>query len=193
MLTQLPAVKARLAIPEIDIQYDALLAVAIEAVSRRFDLECHRTLARTEDFTQEFAAKLVEICAACYPIENVSKFEVKTDEIEGWIDQTPIQYVVRRRCVFSLKRPVGSLLQQARVVYTGGYVLPGAAPGPGQAPLPVELERAAVEQVAYWFQNRDRLGLARLWEYHGTYRQFVDLDLLSSVRAVLFQHTRWEW
>jgi hypothetical protein len=50
-----------------------------------------------------------------------------------------------------------------------------------------------VEQVAFWFQNRDRAGLTRLWEYHGTYRQFADLDLLTSVRAVLFQHTRWDY
>jgi len=192
MLTQLPAVKERLAIPEIDVQYDGLLSVMIEAVSRRFDLETHRTLARTEDFTQEFAAELVEICLACYPLESLARFEVKTDESEGWVEQTPIQYLVRRRCVLSLARPVGSLRQQARVIYTGGYVLPGAAPGPGQSELPIEIERAAVEQVAHWFNNRDRLGLTRIWEYHGTYRQFADLDLLASVRAVLFQHTRWE-
>ena len=39
-------------------------------------------------------------------------------------------------------------VQVARVTYTGGYVLPGATPGAGQAALPADLEWAAVEQVA---------------------------------------------
>lgn len=33
----------------------------------------------------------------------------------------------------------------ARVTYTGGYVLPGAQVGAGQAALPADLESAAVE------------------------------------------------
>jgi hypothetical protein len=53
--------------------------------------------------------------------------------------------------------------------------------------LPADLEQAALDQLAFWFQNRDRQGLQRLWEYHGLYRQFADLDLLTSTRAVLVQ------
>ncbi len=192
MLTQLSTVKARLALLETDIQYDALLAGAIQAVSARFDFECNRTLARTENFQQEFEACACEIGAACYPVETVSLFELKSTEAESWVEQPLPRHIVRQRCVISLSAPVGSLRQQGRVTYTGGYVLPGAVPGPGQTILPPILEQAAVEQVAYWFQNRDRLGLSRIWEYHGTYRDIVDLDLLSSVRAVLFQFTRWE-
>lgn len=192
MLTQLAAVKARLGLLETDIMYDALLAGAIDAVSQRFDFECNRTLAQTEDYRQEFEASSVEICAACYPIETIAKFELKAAEAEGWVEQPLPRHLVRQRCVISLERPLGSLWQQARVTYTGGYVLPGATPAPGQEPLPPVLEHAAVEQVAYWFQNRDRVGLSRIWEYHGTYRDFIDLDLLTNVRAVLYQFTRWE-
>ena len=192
MLTQLSTVKARLGLLETDIQFDALLAAAIQAMSRRFDFECNRTLARTENFQQEYEACDAEICAACYPIETVTKFELKSFEAEGWVEQPPPRFLIRQRCVISLPNPLGSLRQQARVTYTGGYVLPGSQPGDGQTPLPPVLEQAAVEQVAYWFQNRERLGLRRLWEYHGTYRDFAELDLLSSVRAVLFGFTRWE-
>ena len=74
-------------------------------------------------------------------------------------------------------------LEETRAVREGDWKI---------APLPKDLEQAAVEQVAFWYQNRDRLGLLRIWEYHGTYRQFADLDLLQSVRAVLFQYTRFE-
>ena len=201
MLTQLSTIKARLALLDTDTQFDALLTNAIKAVSQRFDKECNRTFARTENFAQEFSADMTELCAVCYPIESVSKFELKTDEASGWIEQTNVKYLIRRQCVISLSSvfcPLSSLPALARMTYTGGYVLPGdPVPQPlPNAPLPVrlpaDLEQAAVEQVAFWFQNRDRLGLMRIWEYHGTYRQFADLDLLTSVKAVLFQYTRWE-
>ena len=107
------------------------------------------------------------------------------------MEETGIDYLIRGQCVISLAAPLGSYRAQARVIYTGGYVLPGTAAGAGQTPLPIGLEQAAVEQAAYWFQNRDRLGLQRIWDYHATYRQFADLDLLPGVRAVLARHTRW--
>jgi hypothetical protein len=128
----------------------------------------------------------------------VTKFELKTSESEGWVEQPNVRYLIRRNCVISLNlafslQPLA--LSQARVVYTGGYVLPSSAPLDPPVPvcqnLPDEIEQAAVEQVAYWFQNRDRLGLLRIWDYHATYRHFADLDLLSSVRAVLAKYARW--
>jgi hypothetical protein len=184
MLTQLSTVKARLALLDTDTQFDALLTNAIKAVSERFDKECNRTFARTENFAQEFSADATELCAVCYPIESVSKFEIKTDEASGWIEQTNVKYIIRRQCVISLS-PVlcptprifaglASLPALARLTYTGGYVLPGdpdpqpTPNGPPPVRLPADLEQAAVEQTAFWFQNRDRLGLMRIWEYHGT-------------------------
>jgi hypothetical protein len=56
MLTTLATVKARLAIDEFDLTYDTILTNAINAISFRFDKETNRTLARTVNITQEFAA-----------------------------------------------------------------------------------------------------------------------------------------
>jgi len=196
MITQLSTIKSRLGILDTDLQYDTLLTNAILAVGERFDHECNRRLARTVDFVQEFSPDLTELGVACYPIESVSKFELKANETDGWVEQTGVLFLLRRRCVISLAHPLGSSRQQARVTFTGGYVLPGQAPSPPApqaTPLPAALEQAAVEQVAYWFQNRDRLGLLRIWEYNGTYRHYADLDLLRSVRAVLFPYTRWDY
>ena len=78
----------------------------------------------------------------------------------------------------------------ARVTYTGGYVLPGTPPAPGQTPLPDDLEQAAVEQVAYWFQKKDKLGLKTYWPSGAIYLGFADQDLLSTVAAVLKRHRR---
>ena len=193
MLTQLATVKQRLALQNIDTQYDDLLTRVIGAVSGRFDLECNRTLARTIGATHEFPIRDTENPVPCYPIETVVRFETKATEALGWVEQPDIDYIIRGRCVVSLY----SLLpipapeaQLARLIYTGGYVLPGNTPEPGQAALPADLENAAIEQIAFWFQRRDNVGVIRIWPSGGNYMQLVDTDLLPAVRAVLRKHAR---
>src|SRR5258706_4613368 len=126
MLTQLPTVKSRLALIITD--YDDLLTNAIRAVSARFDKETNRTLARTTTATHEFDAADTEILPPCYPVESVTKFELKSNETDGWSEQTGVQYLIRRQCVISLSSPLSTINSQpstCRVTYTGGYVLPG--------------------------------------------------------------------
>ena len=196
MLIQLTTVKARLQILDTDNTYDALLTNAIKAISARFDKETARRLARTEDATFEFPPDLRELCPPCYPIETVAKLETKSTEADGWQEKTGIDYIIRSGCVISLSSAISYLPSStssalARVTYTGGYLLPGATPGPGQTPLPDDLEQAAVEQVAFWFQNREHLGLKTYWPAGVAYEQFAALDLLDSVKAVLSHHRRW--
>jgi len=59
------------------------------------------------------------------------------------------------------------------------------------ARLPADLEQAAVEQVAWWFQTRDSLGLKTTWPRDGAYRQFAQLPLVLPVQAVLSHYKRW--
>ncbi|HWW02583.1 MAG TPA: hypothetical protein VNZ64_22990 [Candidatus Acidoferrum sp.] len=89
------------------------------------------------------------------------------------------------------KSPNPPPLSTCCFTYTGGYVLPGTTPGAGQTPLPDDLERAAVEQVAYWFQNKANIGLRISWPSGGTYQQFAVQDLLPSVQAILDTNKRW--
>jgi hypothetical protein len=179
-----------------DTTFDDLLTRAIEAVSARFDRESSRTLARSVGATQEFAAPDTEIVAVRYPIETVTKFELKNSEADGWVEQTGINYLIRQGCIISLTFPL-SLLPQAvtpqiaRVTYTGGYVMPGTTPSAGQTALPADLESAAGEQVAAWFQQRDKLGLIRNWPRGGTYIVLAQLPLLPQVSAMLRPHQRW--
>ena len=194
MLIPLPTLKSRLGILDTDTTNDNLLTNAITAVSARFDRECGRTLARTVDASFEFSVADTELAVPCYPIETVTRFELKTSEAIGWLEQAKVDYLIRAGCVISLVSAMASLApgsRLARVIYTGGYVMPDAETNADQTPLPDDLQQAALEQTAYWFQNRDRLGLLRIWDYHSTYRHFADLDLLTSVRAVLEKHTRW--
>src|SRR5213594_3486311 len=126
MLTQLNTIKSRLALTVTD--YDDLLTSAIKAVSDRFDKECNRSFARTTAATHEFDANDTEILPPCYPVEAVTKFELKSNETDGWSEQTGVQYLLRRQCVISLSSPLSTINSQpstCRVTYTGGYVLPG--------------------------------------------------------------------
>ena len=52
-------------------------------------------------------------------------------------------------------------------------------------------KQAALEQVAFWFLNRDKLGLICNRPNLGTYQQFAQLDLLPSVKTVLKTYERW--
>jgi hypothetical protein len=193
MLTQLTTVKARLALDPFDTTYDALLTSAIVAISARFDRETHRALARAENVTCEFPADASQIVVPCYPIESVAKFELKLSESEGWIEVPDVEYLILQRCVICLNSPFRTphfALSLGRVTYTGGYLLPGGSPVPSAASLPAELEQAALEQTAFWFQTRDKVGVIRQWPAGGNYEQFADPDLLPSVRAVLAGYTR---
>src|SRR5438445_9981667 len=102
MLSTLPSVKARLSIPDLDVQYDDLLTTALTALSSAFDKYTNRTLARTANITYEFQASDTEITPPVYPIESVSKFELKTSESEGWLEQTNVTYLIRNGSVISL-------------------------------------------------------------------------------------------
>ncbi len=195
MLSTLSTLKARLSIPDIDLQSDVILTNTLEALSARFDQETNRTLARTINATFEFDPTDSEICAPCYPIESVSKFELKTTEAEGWVEQTNIDHLIRRACIISLPASLDARRSTltpsvARVTYTGGYVLPGNTPSAGQTPLPSDLEQACIEQAAAWFLRRDMLGLDTSWPKGGILQRFSKLDLLLPVRRVLDTYRR---
>ncbi|HVV01854.1 MAG TPA: hypothetical protein VHH88_10865 [Verrucomicrobiae bacterium] len=190
MLTQLSTVKARLAIDPLDVTNDAVITNAIKAISQVFEKECNRAFARQAGAAQEFDADDTEILLDTFPLETITRFEKKSSEAEGWIEQTNVDYLVRHACMISLESPLGSSRELGRVVYTGGYVLPGDTVGTGQTALPDDLEQAAVEQAAAWFQNRDKLGLVRYWPKGGIYLQFLPGDLLPTVRSTLDHYKR---
>ena len=86
--------------------------------------------------------------AAGYPIETVTKFELKTTEAEDWVEQTSVSYLLRQACIVSLTVPLSFVPQAvtpqlARPTYTGGYVMPGTTPSAGQTALPADLETLA--------------------------------------------------
>jgi hypothetical protein len=69
-----------------------LLTNAIKAISARFDKECNRSLERTVNATEEFSAHELELPLPRFPIEAVTKFELKEKETTGWVEQTSISF-----------------------------------------------------------------------------------------------------
>lgn len=68
-----------------------------------------------------------------------------------------------------------------------------SGPGPlqqGQTALPKDLEHAATEQVAAWFQSRDKLGLIRHWPSGGTYEVLSQQPLLPGASSILKRYAR---
>ena len=94
MLAQLSTLKSRLAITVSD--YDTILTNALTAISVRFDNECNRTFTRTASALHEFDSTDLEISVPCYPIESVTKFELKENETDGWTEQTDVEYLIRK-------------------------------------------------------------------------------------------------
>jgi len=189
MLAQLTTVKARLGIT--DTTDDTLLTNMIAHASGRFDVQCRRLFTRTVNKEDEFVGDDTELRLICYPIETVASFHLKYDETEGWVLESDVDYLIRRGSLISLHGKLASEAEQLKVTYTGGYVLPGTAPVGSEVALPSEIEQGCVEQVSYWYQNRNRLGLVTVSGEGGNVQQFAQLDLLQHVKAVLMQHERW--
>jgi len=189
LLTQLTTVKSRLGIS--DTTDDTLLTNLIKFASARFERECNRFLDRQASTTDEFTADTCELRVSRYPIESVSAFHLKTDETEGWVAETGVEYLIRRACIISLTFALGDCSQLVRITYTGGYVLPGTTPGSGQTALPDDLEQACVEQVSFWYQRRHQLGLITVPSDGRTFYQLGQIDLLPNVLPVLKKYERY--
>lgn len=190
MLTLLTTVNARLGLT--DTTDDDLISSFIAFFTARAEQDCNRRFARAEDDTWEFPADEIEIRPDRYPIELVIGLDLKTDEQTGWLPQPAARYLVRKGCIVVLNGgQLGNRDQLARLTYTGGYVLPGdtADTGAGQTALPDDLVSAATEQVAYWYQNRSRLGLSTVGGQGGTISQ-ANFDLLPLVKATLANYRR---
>lgn len=215
MLTQLPTLKARLGIPAFEISHDAFLADLIRFVTARFELECHRRFARRENATYDFRADALEVRVDRYPVENISGFQLRSAGGGDWenVPEVSAQISVADS-VIELSAPLGHARDRARVIYTGGYVLPGHTAGTGQTSLPDELEQAALEQTTYLFENRNRLGLVSVGGGSGAIEilrdlnllppgasqtsgtvwfKYAQVDLLPAVRLILRHYTRLLW
>ena len=193
MLTQLITLKTRLGLELFDNADDALLTNLLKLCSLRFAGDCHRIFDYAADVPYEFGAEQLMVVVDRPPIEVVSRFELKSSEREGWVAVEEVDYLLSpAKSIIELSEPLGLAGQLGRVIFTGGYVLPGSVPTENQVALPDDLEQVCVEQVAYWYQRRTQLGLMSVSTDGSVTQQFQTSDLLPQVTAVLKRYQRWE-
>lgn len=197
MLCELLTLKTRLGIQEADVVDDEILTNFILGVSGRFAKECNRQFAYAAAATYDFRADEMDLVVDRPPIVSVASFSLKTLEADGYVAQTGIDYVINlTRSIIELATCLGTSREIGRVTFAGGYVLPGGTVGAGQTALPDELEQACVEQCAYLYQNRQRLGLSNISGSGGSIAKDPQsvvnpATFLPDVQAVLKKYERW--
>lgn len=193
MITTLATLKARLGLEDADVKDDALLTQFLQYITGRFDNECNRVFGYTLNAVEEFEGDETEIRVRCFPIDEVQPitFLYRQRASDGWLTPNVSDYIVRRGCVISLVDRMADWKAQATVTYSGGYLLPdGSSPSQASVPLPADLQYAAVEQMAWMYQNRSRLGITSMTGEHGSFAQIPKLDLLPNVAQILSRYER---
>lgn len=198
MLTTISNVKARLKLPAADVADDALLSQFIANVSGRFENDCNRSFGYILNQVDEFQADETELRVSHYPIDEAQPitFSLLEKASLGW-QPVPMgtggaDFVLRAGCIISLIAMIAQWKSQIRVTYSGGYLLPDADPGqyPSAPALPADLVGAATEQVVFFYQNKDRLGITTQSGQGGSFH-LQSADLLPTVAAVLKRYERW--
>jgi hypothetical protein len=193
MLCQLSDLKTRLKIAEADVVDDSVLEAFIAGVSGRFASECNRVFDYSATATYDFRADEMNIVVDRYPIVSVTSMSLKATEALGFVAEATLpDYLVNGpRNIIELAAPLGTSREIARVTYAGGYVLPGGTVGTGQTALPDEIEQAAIEQCAFYYRNKETLGLAGVSGQGGSISKLATADLLPNVAAMLKGYERW--
>jgi len=193
MLCQLLTLKTRLKIPDSDVIDDTTLEGFIAGVTGRFEMECNRRFGYSASATFDFRGDEMNLVVDRYPIVSVTSFSLKATEVLGFVAQTAPDYLVNgTRSIIELASSLGTSREIGRVTFAGGYVLPGGTVGSGQTALPDQVVRACVEQCAYLFQNKDRLGLGSVSGGGSAISQAAgSIELVPDVRAMLTKYERW--
>jgi len=200
MLTTLTNIKLRLGIAPEDVRDDAILTGMLAMVSARFENQCNRKFGYVQNTTEEFQGDESELRVSRFPIDETQPitFQFMENAADSWQTATDADanYLLRGGCVISLVAAIASPRSRVRVTFSGGYVLPdGSSPalpvGSSAPTLPDDLEQAAIEQIVWLYQNKDRTGLVSIAAEGGRIQQFPGLDLLPSVAAILARYERW--
>lgn len=186
MLTTTTAVRERIGLAEAD--DDVLLRRMITNVSSLFDRHCNRLFARVESDSYEFPAMQRTVIAPRFPVEWVGIVQVRDNTRSAW---RTASVLCRSGAggVITLNVAPGTEEQTARVLYTGGYVLPGTTAEEGQTALPGDVEEAAIQQTVFLYQNRFATRVADVTGRSAA-KGDGDLTLLPSVIELLAPYRR---
>lgn len=175
--SNLATLKAQLLAPTLlaDTTFDAVVTRLGLGVAAAIENFCNRKFARVAGATDIFPADRIHFQLNRYPIESISKIELKLTEAGGFVSQTVNSFVqtidLANGMVYLPDGPdPGPYHAQLRFTYTGGYwwdtadtgdteppVDPETIPS-GAAALPADLLHAWLLQCELVWKVRDNLG-----------------------------------
>lgn len=187
MLCLLADIKTRLAISGSG--EDSVLNALGAAVEERFNRYCNRTFARSATASFLFDAAAMQVSVDRYPVESVTALYTRSDAGASW-DTQDTDYEILDGGIISLSVPLGYSGQMARVVYAGGYVLPGGTPTGSQVALPGDIVLAALDQTCLWYEQRHSMRTMQLGGKGQANAATSALQLMPHVTEILDPYRR---
>lgn len=162
-----------------------------------------RKFFRAEDAKEIYPADRCQWIVARYPVESVASVEIKVNETEGFVLQTPSPIVtvdtVAGIINFSGSADAGAPTSQVRFTLTGGYwwetlepdddEYPSTMPE-GANPLPEDLKLAWLMQCEVIWSKSDKLGTG-LVDDPEAQSKVSTLELSPLVKQMLGQFVRY--
>jgi len=189
---------------QLDTQWDGVLQVIAGGIAERFSKYCNRKFARVVNDVATFDANRTHYHLPRYPLEIVTKVELRATYQDPWDDitNTIVQVDEAIGQVFFGVFLADSLVMM-RCTYTGGYWYDITEPGDmghpvaipsGATPVPPDLKGAWLMQCLHEFQCKDRLlpvGLADAVKSR-TDARFEQMQLLPEVQNAIEQFRRYQ-
>jgi hypothetical protein len=108
-----------------DTSYDGAIAALGKGVAERMQRQCNRQFARVVGATHEFDAACDHVLLPRYPVEAITKVDLRESLAAGWIDQGAVNLTVENlresSGLVEFFSALGAYGTRVRLTYTGGY------------------------------------------------------------------------
>lgn len=174
--------------------FDAVLQQIGAGVAAALQRACNRQFARVENATFVTSAERSSLVVDRYPIESVSKIEIRDDPTTGWVEQTGLVWNLQEEAgLVFFNGIVGSSRSLVRVTFTGGWWYDTEEDYTGTLPegataLPPDLKNAWLMQCQHEFERRAKMSEQTLARDKASATQ--DVELLPFVNTVVTQYRR---
>lgn len=152
-----------------DTSYDDALTAIGRGVVAQFEKACNRKFSRLAGDVQTFGADRCQFLLSRFPVEEVTKSELKLTEAEGWVEQASDYIRALDQAAGIIYLPdgadAGPYYAQVRFTFTGGFWFDTSEDGSdanglpvGATALPDDLKLAWILQCKKIWEVNDPLG-----------------------------------
>ena len=172
---------------------DAAITSIGLGVARWFEQLCDRRFDRVEGDIYLTRADRTYVVVPRYPLETVTGLDWLLIDADAWMPSGLPYFLFPHSGLIDFAEALGTRDMQLRVTYTGGYWFDQTEDGTGVLPtgaylLPGDLQYAWLEQSAFLFERRNKLGLEKI-THNGTFT-IAPADLLPHVSRILAPYRR---